>query len=68
MDKNRLAELEELLTIATAGMAAHSGEQEAPTASTEAARRLGCDVATGATFTKLIAAIEAEIARLHGGA
>jgi hypothetical protein len=65
MDKDRLTELEELLTIATAGMTSHSGEQAAPTASVEAAQRLGCELATGATFTKLIAAIEAEIAKLH---
>jgi hypothetical protein len=65
MDNNRLTELEELLTIATAGKASHSGEQIAPVATVEAAQRLGCEVGTGATFTKLIAGIEAQIARLH---
>jgi hypothetical protein len=67
MDKKRLQELEELLTIATGGMAAHSGEQAAPSASVESARRLGCKVPPEATFTQLVAAIESEIATLRNG-
>jgi predicted regulator of Ras-like GTPase activity (Roadblock/LC7/MglB family) len=64
MEKHTLLDLQNLLARVTAA-ATGSGERSADTASVQAAQQLGCEVATGATFTKLIAAIEAEIAVLR---
>jgi hypothetical protein len=65
MEKHTLLDLQNLLARVTAAAATGSGERSADTASVQAAQQLGCEVATGATFTKLIAAIEAEIAVLR---
>jgi hypothetical protein len=65
MDNNTLPELQSLLATVNALFKTGSGERIAPATSIQAAQELGCEVATGATFTKLIAAIEAEIAKQH---
>jgi hypothetical protein len=57
--------LQSLLAKVSANMGMDSGEKIADTGSVQAAQELGCEVATGATYTKLIAAIEAEIAVLN---
>jgi hypothetical protein len=62
MEKNPSIELQKLLAEITLSMRKGEGEKIAPIGYIEAAQKLGCKLATGATFTKLIATIEAEIA------
>jgi hypothetical protein len=62
MEKNPSIELQKLLAEITISMRKGEGEKIAPVRLIEAAQKLGCKLATGGTFTKLIAAVEAEIA------
>jgi hypothetical protein len=63
MENNSSLALQNLLANVTTLMRTRNGEEIADIACVQEAQELGCEVATGATFTKLVFAIEAEIAK-----
>jgi hypothetical protein len=63
MENQSLPELQRLLAQVSAVTEAGGSETVAAVEYVQAAQNLGSEVATGASYTKLIAAIEAEIAK-----
>ncbi len=63
MENNPSLALQTLLAKVTDLMGTGNGETTAEIERVQEAQELGCDVATGATYTKLAFAIEAKIAK-----
>ncbi|MDB5838427.1 MAG: hypothetical protein JWQ23_379 [Herminiimonas sp.] len=67
MKESRSIALQGLLAKVAAAMGPGGGERIADVGRVQEAQDLGCEVATGATYTRLIFAIEAEIGRKNIG-